>query len=67
MSVMKVTTRITHRYLMRKSKYELAFIIMANIDKIDLFAEGISPLHCDCGREKHTSLDCGPKLPRSSR
>lgn len=22
-------------------------------------------LTCDCGREKHTYLDCGPTLPRS--
>jgi hypothetical protein len=39
MSIVEVTTRISKRWLMRKSKDELASIIMANIDHIDLFSE----------------------------
>lgn len=39
MSVIEVTTRISHKWLMQKSKAELASIIMANLDRIDLFAE----------------------------
>ncbi len=39
MSVYEVTSRITHRWLMRKSKDELAEIIYANLDSMDLFRE----------------------------
>lgn len=39
MSIIETTTRISRKWLERKPKHELASIIMANIDKIDLFAE----------------------------
>jgi hypothetical protein len=39
MSVMEVTTKIDRRYLERKTKAELAGIILNNIDRIDLFGE----------------------------
>ena len=39
MSTFEVTTRISHKWLERKSKRELASIIMANLDRIDLFAD----------------------------
>lgn len=39
MSVFVSTTRISRKWLERKPKHELASIIMANIDKIDLFAD----------------------------
>ena len=39
MSTMNITTRISHRWLERKTKHELASIIMNNIDRISLFAE----------------------------
>lgn len=39
MSVLITTTRISHQWLERKPKHELASIILANIDKIDLFAD----------------------------
>jgi hypothetical protein len=35
MSTMVVTTRITHKYLMNKSKWDLAPWIMDDLDKID--------------------------------
>ena len=38
MSVFEVTTRISHKWLERKSKHELVSIILANIDQINLFA-----------------------------
>src|SRR5512146_1493305 len=40
MSITETTTRISHQWLERKSKAELAAIIMANLDQIDLFASG---------------------------
>lgn len=39
MSVYTVTTRISRKWLERKTKSELASIILNNIDRIDLFAE----------------------------
>lgn len=41
MSVITVTTTITRKWLERKSKFELASIILANVHlgKIDMFAE----------------------------
>ena len=39
MSIMEVTTKISRKWLERKSKCELASIIMNNLDKINLFAE----------------------------
>lgn len=38
MSIIQTTTRISREWLERKPKQELASIIMANLDKIDLFA-----------------------------
>lgn len=39
MSIIEVTTRISHKWLERKHKHELASIIMANLDRINLFAD----------------------------
>lgn len=39
MSIYTVTTRISRRWLERKTKSELASIIMANIDSIELFKD----------------------------
>lgn len=39
MSVFECTSRISQRWLERKTKADLARIIMANLDKIDLFAD----------------------------
>lgn len=39
MSTTTTTTRISRKWLERKSKHELAGIIMNNLDKIDLFAD----------------------------
>jgi hypothetical protein len=44
MSTMVVTTRITHKYLMNKSKWELASWIMDDLDKIDKLADEIRAL-----------------------
>jgi hypothetical protein len=38
MSIFEITTRVSHKWLERKTKHELASIIMNNIDRIDLFA-----------------------------
>ena len=46
MSVFEVTTRISPKWLERKTKHELASIIFANIDRIDLFASA-SNSECD--------------------
>lgn len=48
--ILTVTTRISRKWLERKSKAELASIILANIDKIDLFADE-STLKCEIERE----------------
>ena len=37
MSIVEITTRITPRWLERKSKRELVSILWANIDNVDLF------------------------------
>jgi hypothetical protein len=44
MSILSITTTISHKWLERKSKRELASIIMANIDRVSLFAELPPPL-----------------------
>jgi hypothetical protein len=36
---MEITTRISHKWLERKHKHELASIIMSNLDRINLFAD----------------------------
>jgi hypothetical protein len=50
MSVMQCTSRIDHRWLLRKSKDELARIILANVDRIDIFAECAAESHRDTAR-----------------
>jgi hypothetical protein len=39
LSITVTTTRVTRQWLMRKSKDELASIILANLDRIDLFGQ----------------------------
>lgn len=56
MSILEVTSRITPKWLERKSKAELVSIIWKNLDRIDLFATA-SPL------EWHTD----PNDPRYER
>ena len=46
MSVFEITTRIRPKWLERKTKHELASIIFANIDRVDLFANA-AYLECD--------------------
>ena len=43
MGITTTTTRISSKWLERKSKHELAGIIMNNLDKIDLFADELQP------------------------
>lgn len=39
MAIIQTTTRISREWLERKPKHELASVIMANLDRIDLFAQ----------------------------
>ncbi len=40
MSIIETTTRISRKWLERKTKYELADIIIGNLDRIEIFADG---------------------------
>ena len=40
MSITETTTRISRKWLERKTKYELAGIIIGNLDHIEIFADG---------------------------
>lgn len=45
MSVMTVTTRITHKYLMNKSKSELSYMILDMLDDQEKFESKIAELN----------------------
>lgn len=68
MSTMEITTKITYKYLMGKSKHDLAYMILDLLDKvddeseIDYFGE-----KCLCPADGHSELCPIHKINSSPR